>query len=261
MKAVYGSYANRLVLLFVACCTAPSLAGQDPARITNHSVALKSQFLQIKDAFNYGLVHNGFNIAGAYTWDCHTEKSYFACAPDLSFGLNFKKGTGITLHTKPVDLFYGWILINSTVTKLTIGPYFSASYNWQFYPQLQSGHMFWFTSMEAGPRIFIHTPVKSRVFRICFSNSVAGWNSRPVPATETYFYSMKFADFISNAHSHMKFGSFELFNHTQLIVESISRKDKRLSLAYEFEYFGYYPDPRLSYITHSIQLKWIIGKR
>jgi len=120
--------------------------------------------------------------------------------------------------------------------------------------------MMWFSSIEIGPRIIFTTPIKSKLFRFTFSNSLAGWGSRPEPGTETYFYSLKFSDFFNNAHSNMKFGSFDLFNHTNLEIELINTNDKRLSFAYEFEYFGYYKDPRLSYMAHSINLNWRVGK-
>jgi len=236
------------------------LKAQDTVNKKEHFVSYKTQFFQIKDAFNYGLVYSGVNLKGAYSFVLTTEKTTFSYNPDLAFGFNFNKGIAMAWHFKPVDLFYGWNA-NKTKTKpFIIGPYFATNYNWQLYPYLQSGHMLWFSSLEIGPRILFSTPIKNKLFKFTFSNSLAGWASRPEPGTETYFYSLKFSDFFNNAHSNLMFGSFDLFNHTSLEIEMKNTSGKRLSFAYEFEYFGYYNDPRLSYIAHSINLNWRVGK-
>lgn len=236
------------------------LKAQDTLKFKGHFVSLKTQFFQIKDAFNYGLVYSGINLKGGYSFVVCTKKSTFTYNPDLAFGVNFNKGVAMAWHFKPIDLFYGWKVNKEKSKPLTIGPYFAANYNWQLYPYLQSGHMFWFTSIEIGPRIIITKFIKSKLLRLTFSNSVVGWTSRPEAGTETYFYSLKFSDFFNNAHSNMMFGSFDLFNHTNFEIEMINIKGKRLSFAYEFEYFGYYNDPKISYMAHSINLIWRVGK-
>jgi len=225
-----------------------------------HIVSFKTQFIQIKDAFNYGLVYNGLNLKGSYSFVLSSDKFTFSYNPDLAFGAMFNKGVAMAWHVKPIDLFYGWKVNKSETKPLTIGPYFATNYNWQLYPYLQSGHMFWFSALEFGPRFLFTTPIKSKVFRITLTNSLAGWTSRPEPATETYFYSLTFSDFVNNAHSNMKFGSFDLFNHTTLEIALAHAKDKKMSIGYEFEYFGYFDDPRLSYMAHSINLIWKVGR-
>jgi len=236
------------------------LKAQDSTKSKTHFVSFKTQFFQIKDAFNYGLVYSGVNLVGKYSFILSSEKNTFSYNPDLAFGVNFNKGIAMAWHFRPVDLFYGWKVNKEKSKPLTIGPYFATNYNWQLYPYLQSGHMFWFSSIEIGPRFIFTTPIKNKLFKFTFSNSLIGWASRPEPGTETYFYSLKFSDFFNNAHSNMKFGSFDLFNHTNFEIELVNTKGKRLSFAYEFEYFGYYDDPRLSYMAHSINLIWRVGK-
>ncbi len=243
------------VLFFIT-----NLKAQDSTRGTDHSIHLKTQFFQIKDKFNYGLVFNGLNLVIGYSLIKTLDEHTFSYTPDFAFGANYNKGIGVALHFKPVDLYYGF-MINKNLSKLvTVGPYFAINYRWQMYSELQSGHMFWFTSLELGPKAVVKMPVKNYLFKITFCNSIAGWVARPSPATETYFYSLKFSDFINNAHTNLKFGSFNLFNHTDIEIEAISLFSKRLSFAYEFEYFGYYSNPEISYLVHSLNLRWIIGK-
>ncbi len=226
-----------------------------------HFISFKTQFFQIKDGFNYGLAHSGLNLAAGYSFEKTSEKRSFSYAADLAFGANFNKGVGLAWHLKPVEFFYGYRVNKSESWPVILGPYFSTNYHWQLYPELQSGHMFWFTALEVGPRVILSKAHKNRTFLLRFSNSFAGLTSRPEPATESYFYSLGLGDFIENAHSDLKFGFNDLLNHSILEIEMLPKPGKRLSLAYEFEHFQYHKNPKWSYITHSFNLKWKIGKK
>jgi hypothetical protein len=250
----------RLIFLVYIALFSSMLMAQDRVIHKNHSLSLNIQFIQIKDEFNYGLVFSGVNLGVRYSFVKTSDRYTLSCAPDLAFGPNFKKGIGIAILFRPINLFYGFNVTKSNVKPLTIGPYLATNYQWQAYPELQSGHMFWFTSLEAGPRLLLMMPFKGKLFKITLSNSIAGWTSRPEPATETTFYSIKFSDFFRNAHSNLQFGSYNLFNHTNFEIELVNTKGKKLSVAYEFEYFGYYQEPRYQCLLNTLNLKWKIGK-
>ena len=250
----------RFIFLLPVAFFSPMLPAQDTAINRDHSLSLNTQFIQIKDEFNYGLVFNGLNLSIRYSFVKTSDRYTLSYAPDLAFGANFKKGIGVAVLFLPVNLFYGMRINKSVIGPLTIGPYFTTNYQWHVYPELQSGHMFWFTSLEAGPRLMLMVPLKSKLFKVMVSNSIAGWTSRPEPATETTFYSIKPSDFCRNAHSNMKFGTYNLFNHTNFEIELVNTKGKKLSVAYEFEYIGYYRAPKFSYLLNSINLKWKIGQ-
>lgn len=250
-----------IILVFLSL-TSPA---QNPAGASDpsHSLSLRIQSSQFKDEFNYGLVFRGLNLVVRYSYQKISENKSFRYVPELGFGIDYNKGggTGVALMIKPVDLFYGYAIQDNDKIQIRIGGYLSTVYNWELYPELQSGHMFWFSSLEAGPQIIMHLPLAGRKIIVTFRNSVAGFTSRPEMSTEEYFYSLRFSDFISNALSNLKFGSYNLFNHTNFEIGLVPVKDKRLSLAYEFEYFGYYEEPRLNYIANSLNLKWKIGRR
>jgi|FLOH01.1.fsa_nt_gi hypothetical protein len=249
------------ILVFVIFFT-QNLYAQDSITLVSksHSVAFKTQFAQFKDGFNYGKVFNGLNLVLGYSFTSTSGDNIFTYSPELGFGPSYKEGIGLAWKFRPIDFFYGWKINKSLTKPLTLGVYFATNYQWQLYPELQSGHMFWFTSIEAGPQLLYIFPIHNRLIKITFSNSIAGWASRPVPSTEKYFYSLRFSDYVKNAHSNLKFGSFNLFNHTIFEIELVPKIGKRLSLAYEFEYFGYYRNPTLSYMSHSFNLRWKIGK-
>lgn len=223
-----------------------------------HSISLKTEFIQLKDQFNYGLVFNGLNLGIDYSFTKSFGNGLLEYGAGLGFGANYNKGIGLSWRLKPIDIFYGRKI---NAKNIYPGAYFASNYQWQLYPELQSGHMFWFTAIEIGPQIVVELPYKARTIKVTFSNSIAGLNSRPVPATELYYYSLQVADFFSNGHQNLKFGTYNRFNHTRLKIELVKKAHKRLGFAYIFEYFGYYQNPKINIMNHALQLKWKIGKK
>ncbi len=253
-------YLIRLLLISSILLICSSIFAQENQQLKTHSISLKTQFFQFNDEFNYGLVFNGLNMVGQYTFEKESFDSYLVYSSKIAFGANFNKGVGLAWQFTPIDIFYGYQIKEMP---LYIGPYFAANYQWQLYPELQSGHMFWFTALEVGYEASYTLPYnyKSRKFKLSFANAFAGFASRPEPSTETHFYSLTISDFFSNAHSDLEFGFNNLFNHTRFEIEMLRKPEKRLSLAYEFEYFGYFDTPTVNYLNHSFNLKWKIGKR
>ena len=253
-------HKSRLLILIVLLFFLSESVAQNALKHSNHSIILKTQFFQIKEGFNYGLVFNGLNVCGRYTFEKSFNNSMLSYAPGLSFGANYNRGIGMSWGLTPVDLFYGVDINKNASQGLFLGPYVSTIYSWQLYPELQSGHMFWFTSFELGPRLIGRFPILNKKVNFRLSSSVAGFNAHSKPVTETYYYALAFSDFVGNAHEQMEFGTLNVYNHTNLEVELVNNTPKRLSLAYEFEYFGYFRDIKFELLAHSLNLKWKIGK-
>ncbi|MFC2124688.1 hypothetical protein ACFLU5_07735 [Bacteroidota bacterium] len=251
-------YIIALLLIIVYSMTT---VAQDTTALKEHKLNFRTQYFQIKEGANYGLVFNGFNLVIGYDYNHREKRKVFNYSPDFAFGPDFRQGIGLNWHFKPVDLFYGWDIAKNSQNTIYLGPYLSVNYQWQLYPELQSGHMFWFTFIDFGPKIFAEFPISNKKMRIIFSNSIAGFASRPTPATESHFYSLTMSDFVNNAHSNIKFGTCNLLNHTNLEIIFIEINKKRLSLGYEFEYFVYYENPRLDYMTHSLNMYWNLGHK
>lgn len=258
MKSWFVLYKTA-ILLYVALC-APGLSAQDSVSTNESSVLFKTRFTQVKDDFNYGLVFRGMDITLGYAFIKSSDQAMITYQGSFAFGKNYNSGVGEYWSIKPLDSYYGYRTRISRKKSLYAGPFIALQYRWHFYPDLQSGHMFWFTTMEAGPRLIFEMPCKSGNIRITLSNSLAGWASRPVPMTETTFYSLKFREFADNGNSNLRFGSFNRFNHTEFEAGLARKKGKRSSLSYVFEYLGYYCEPAIIMINHSIQIKWIIGE-
>lgn len=253
-----NSISIRLSLLTVIVILSLNLFAQEAKneKVLQSAVMLKAQFFQFKDKFNYGLSYSGINLLVAYSYANESEQNLFTYDTEIGFGGSFNKGAGLAWRFKPIKLFYGYKLSS---TPFAIGAYIAADYQWQQYSELQGGKLFWFSSIEFGPQARYLLPFKSNWIAITFSNSLAGLAARPKPGTETYFYDFSFSEFLSTSHENLKFGSTNLFNRTIFEIELKRKEKKRFSLAYQFEYFGYYQNPNLSFLNHSFNLKLNLG--
>jgi len=250
-----------IILLIILIILPAKMKAQDTAWEKDRMVTYQTQFFQIKEAANYGIVFNGLNLVVGYEYSKKNKSHILKYIADLGFGPDFGKGVGLNWHFKPGDLYYGWNISGNDSYSLFLGPYTSVNYQWQLYPELQSGHMFWFTFIDFGPRLYSEFKLKSKRIRITFSSAVAGLVSRPVPATESHFYSLSFSDFVTNPHKDLKFGSLDLIEHIDLGITLVNFNKKKMSAGYGFQYFGYNDDPRLDYLTHSVNLYWTLGKK
>jgi len=167
---------------------------------------------------------------------------------------------GLAWSFKPFDFFYGFRLNNNPDLTLILGPYLSGNYRWHLYPELQSGHMLWFSSYEIGPELWASVPLDKRLLTISVASSLFALNSRPQSSPETYFYSLTFNDFVSNVHSDMKAGSIDVYQHFEIQV-GLSNMNGRFRVGYGFEYQGYSKDPKYQYLTHSVNLTWQVGNK
>ncbi len=235
--------------------------GQNLTTNKTHSLVFGLQFYQIKEGMNYGLVFNGINLAIGYEYERINHSSMFRYKPKLDFGVNFQKGIGLNWRFTPIDVFYGFQIFKSSKNTYYLGPYISTNYLWQLYPELQSGHLFWYTLFDIGPKIISIYKVGSNTFSISIATSVMGFTSRPEfdPKWESHFYTLRFFDWVEKMNSNFNFGSFGLLNHTDIEVEFANILGDGLSLAYEFEYFGYFDTPKYQYLSHSLNFKWCIG--
>ena len=249
---------RKLIIIFAFLMVCINLQAQDGLKARENYFSLNLSSTQIKDQANYGLVHKGMMISGEYTYIAISDKNTISYSAELGLGANGRKGLGINLDIKAVDIFYGFnIHVQNTLT-LALGPYLSTYYQWYLYPELHSGHMNWMSSFEIGPRIMISIPVEDRRIDVSISNSTAGLNSRPEFQTEQYNYSLRMIDIISNPNRNMILAFQNKFNHYEMNIRLVN-PTKQLSLGYELEVFEFRPEPEMKRINHSVKLVWKLG--
>lgn len=246
---------NRIIVGIFAILCSINVYSQDnvSAASLTHIISFNTQYIQIKDEFNYGLVFSGPNLVAGYSLARISDKDILQYSLEIGFGGVFNKGAGYAWRFKPIDVYYGRILNGK---RFKIGGYVAADYQWQQYSELQGGRLFWFSTIELGPKIEYALPYKSGVIIFDFSNSMVGFTSWPEPSTETYYYDFSFSEFISVANQNLSFGSFNQFNRTKIGAFIKPDSWKHFKMGYRFEYFGHYKEPALSFICHSIKLNW-----
>ena len=227
---------------------------------TGSTIAIEPQFFQLKDQKNYGLAFNGGNISVGYTLQKQSGNNLFHYDADFGFGAGFSKGiAGINFHLKPAGISYCFPVVQGEKATLYIGPYLTMNYNFQLYPELQSGHALWFTFYDLGPMFIVDTRLKEQTFRIQLANSIFGLVSRPDERNETYYYTLNFFDLVGKVHSNFRAGSFNLLNHTDFELEWRHIGNSNKSLAYRLEYFHFKDEPQLQYLVHAISYRIKLG--
>jgi hypothetical protein len=247
------------VLIFLICCTTDISAQRRKRSYSSSSLYLEPQFFLLKDENSFGQVFMGPNFSLGYNQIRQSIYGFSRYEAVLSAGAAFSgETTGLNLQFKPLDLAGGWPLIDDDDISLYLGAYVAINYYLQIYPELESGHIFWFTFIDAGPRMILDKNFKKQKIRFQFANSIVGLASRPDGLEDTYYHELHAVDIISNMHSNLQAGTFNLLNHTDLEVEWRNLSKKGSSIAYCLEYFGYYGDGRLDYLVNSISIRLIL---
>ena len=253
---------NRLtyILSFLVLCLGTMSAQQEQSGNLIQSISFSPQFFQIKPAFNYGLTHRGINLKVVYEAKKITNSKTWTYSSSFAFGPSYNRGLGLTWHLTPVDLYKGYHVRDTEKYPFEIGPYFSANYQWQLYPELQSGHMNWLTAYEFGVRGTLGITVFQRKWNITLSSAVVSLSSKRKDSPEDYFYDLGLKDFIGNAHSNFSFGYNDQYNHTDLKISLIPQTSKRLTYSYSYEYVGQHFDVNDRMMWHSFTMNWKLGK-
>jgi hypothetical protein len=216
--------------------------------------SLSAGFLQLKEALNLGLVFNGGQLGFQYTYRKIFASGEFSYQPGLAYGIGFSRGMHATqFHLDIADLSYLHDLYKTDAHAIKLGVDFTGNYNYERYPDLQSGHLFWKTEIGLSLRLKYNYTWKGQQLSLNVSNSFMGLTSRPQPEPDPYFYSLRLADYIRYAHSHMKFGSLNRYDHTRVSLEYYFNTAKRHSIMAGIDYLGLFYAPRYQQLTYFIQ--------
>jgi hypothetical protein len=251
-----------IFLLFISLFAIPNdIYSQKRKRsYSSSSLYLEPQFFVLKDENIFGHVFNGLNFAFGYNQLKQSIYGFSRYEAAFAAGAAFGGETlGINLHIKPLDLGGGWPLVDENDISLYLGAYVAMNYYLQIFTELEDGHVFWFTFIDAGPRLILDKNTKKQKFRFQLANSVIGLASRPDGLEDTYYHDLHAFDIISNVHSNLQAGSFNLLNHTDFEFEWRHVNKMGTSIAYNLEYFGYYGEGRLDYLVNSISIRLIVG--
>jgi hypothetical protein len=251
-----------ILLLFIPLFACPTdISAQKRRRsYSSSSLYLEPQFFILHDENIYGYRFKGPNFSLGYYQLKQSIYGFSRYEAALAAGAAIGGETmGINLHFKPLDLGGGWPLVDDDDVSLYLGAYVAMNYYLQLFTELEDGHVFWSTFIDAGPRMILDLNGRKQKFRFQLANSVIGLASRPEGLEDTYYHDLHTVDIISNMHSNLRAGSLNLLNHTDFEVEWRHINKMGTSIAYRLEYFGYFQDARLDYLVNSISLRLIVG--
>jgi len=251
-----------IFLLFISLFAIPNdISAQKRRRsYSSSSIYLEPQFFLLRDENIFGYSFNGPNFALGYNQLKQSNYGFSRYEAAIAAGAAFGGETmGVNLHFKPLDLGGGWPLVDNDDISLYLGAYVAMNYYLQIFTALEDGHVFWFTFIDAGPRLILDKNGKKQKFRFQMANSVIGLASRPDGLEDTYYNDLHAFDIISNIHSNLQAGTFNLLNHTDLEVEWHHVNKMGTSIAYRLEYFGYFSGARLDYLVNSISIRLVVG--
>jgi hypothetical protein len=216
----------------------------------SHSIVLS--FLQMKDEFNIGMVFNGIQLKYIYgiTWE--TGGSEITYQPSLDFGIAWtREMTAYKIGVSIVNVTWYMPIYQNDGHMLRAGAHFAGNYNYQLYPDLHGGHLFWASEIGLSPVLKYQYQFNNSRIAGTLQNSLLGFVSH-TEHNEPYFYSFKASDFFIRPHTNMEFGSFNNYNHTKLSLEFTPNIEKIHSFLYEFDYLGIWYDTKYQQINHSL---------
>jgi hypothetical protein len=236
---------------------------------SSSSIYLEPQFFILRDENIFGQACKGPGFSLGYNQLRQSIWGFSRYEAAMAAGAAMGGGTmGINLHIKPLDLAGGWPLFDDDEISLYLGAYVAMNYYLQVFSELDEGRMFWFTFLDAGPRLILDKNIKNKPkFRFQVATSLGGLVSRPVgpenggdqEPDHTAYHELTAVDIISNIHSNLQPGSFNLLNHTDIELEWRHVNKMGLSVAYRMEYFGYFQGARLDYLVNSVCIRLVLG--
>jgi hypothetical protein len=228
-----------------------SAAFAQPATTHEHKISVN--YLQIKESLNYGLVFKGPGLNYEYLKRWEYDKNQLTYTGRFGFSyLETRDIAAANINLVPVNLNY--LFKPKPEKEFFIGPTLLVDYNYELYPDLQSGYSFWFTHMSVGVKMLYKFNLQSNLFQVELGTTLFGITSRAKQWEDPYYYDLSFGDVIKYLHQDMQFGSFGQYNHSELEIRYKPNAGSRWALAYNFQYYGYFDEPRLDMINQYLKV-------
>lgn len=243
-------------LILFLLITSTTLSAQD--KDFSGSSFMSAGLHQIKEHANFGMVFKGPELNYGMAWDFNKVNTRITYEYELGLRILFAREIpALGVYLKPVDFGY-MFAIPVENGNLHVGPSLKCEYNYNLYPDLQSGFDYWFTNFSLGINAFYGFNYKTSSFSIEFNSQFIGFTSRQPAYRNPYFYDLGFKHAINHLHQDLTFGFLNKFNTSSFEVLWKSKSNSRITIGYIFKYSGYYKNPEIIMASHNI--KFIINK-
>lgn len=223
----------------------------------DHSIALN--FLQIKEEMNYGLVFRGPGLGYAYSAVWENAKRKLELEPRLDLSVPYAKGV-IAASMNIVPLRFDYLFKTGKEGRVCVGPCAIAEYNYELYPDLQSGYSFWFTNFSLGGVGTVYFNLNKNRFDISLHTTLIGFTSRQPVYDDPYYFDLSLGDIVRFVHQDLQFGSFGSYNNSEIELRWTPNPSSSLAYGYCFQFYGYFNEPSLAIINQSVKL-FILPKK
>lgn len=238
-------YLLGLLLMLFICARSQNMRSHE------HTVALN--VLQIKESLNYGLVFRGPGLGYAYSAQWLNDKRIMEYQGRISFNIPVTKRI-IAASLNVVPARFDYLFKTGPEGHFSAGLYAILEYNYEFYPDLQSGYSFWLTHYSLGGALAGWFQQQESRIDLSFHFTILGLTSRTQPYDDPYFFDAGFGDIMGFLHSDLQFGSFGKYSVDELEIKWTPKATSRLAWAYAFQYYGYFDDPQFTMLNHCLRL-------
>jgi hypothetical protein len=230
-----------------------------PQEIKSHSHRLIVNFLQIKDQMNYGLVFKGPGLGYSFSRSWENEKRIIGYEGRFAFNvLMAREILAPSINLVPVRFDY--LFKTGGDGKFSVGPYAIIEYNYELYPDLQSGYSFWFTNYSLGGAIKYSFAAKENLFDLSFHTTLLGLTSRQPVYDDPYFFDLSAAYIAKFVHQDLQFGSWGNYINAELEMRWTPKASSRLAYGYSFGFYNYGHEPLITMINQSIKFIFLPKK-
>jgi hypothetical protein len=235
-----------IIILFLFMIAAPLYSQVKQS----HTIALS--FLQLKDEHNLGIVFNGVKLEYQFGLTWNIDEHEISYKPKLGGGVGFNRGmTAFQIHITPVDVTWTMPFFEQNGHSLRGGFNLAADYSYQLYDGLHAARLFWASEIGLSPVITYDYQWQNKRIALVLQNSLLGFVSNK-QENNPYFYPFDASEFLITPHETMKFGSFNNFNHTNIIVEFTPNVSKMHSFLYQFDYLNIHYGKKFERLTHGL---------
>jgi hypothetical protein len=241
---------KKTILFIIGFILLTGLARSQETNLQTHTIAVYN--LQIKDQMNYGLAFSGPGIGYAYSDQYHNKSRILAYEGRFNFSAPMTRGI-IAMAFNVVPLKLDYLFKTGSEGKVCVGPYLITEYNYQLYPDLQSGYSFWLTHYSLGFALTGWFPVKKSRIDLSLHSTLLGITSRQTEIDDPYFFDLSFGYAMKYVHQDFQFGSWDRYNETELELKWTPKESSRLAYAYSLQILSYAKVPTLTMINNTIK--------
>lgn len=221
--------------------------------LKTHEHAVMLNFLQIKEEMNYGLVFRGPGLGYTYSASWENSRRIIDVEPRVDLTVPFAKGI-IAASFNLVPVMFDYLFKMGKAGRIRVGPYAIAEYNYELYPDLQSGYSFWYTNFSLGGVATGYFNLNKNRFDISLHTTLCGFTSRQPVYDDPYYFNLSLGDIVRFVHQDLQFGSFGTYNNSEIELRWTHDRQSRLAYGYCIRFYGYFNEPSLMMIDQAVKL-------